>query len=50
MRLLREGGRHSHWGMDAEWSTSVPRRREVAYPLTRAICEQLGIPPPGGSR
>lgn len=31
-RLLREGGRHSYWGMDAERSTSVPRHHEIAYP------------------
>jgi len=49
-RLLREGGRHSYWGMDAEHSTSVPRHREIAFPLARAICKQLGIPPPEGSR
>lgn len=49
-RLLREGGRHSYWGMDAERSTSVPRHGEIAYPLARAICKQLGIPAPKGSR
>lgn len=49
-RLLREGGRHSYWGMDAEHSTSLPRHREIAFPLARTICKQLGIPPPEGSR
>jgi hypothetical protein len=48
--MLREGGRHSYWGMDAEHSTSLPRHREIAYPLARTICKQLGIPPPNGSR
>jgi hypothetical protein len=36
--------------MDAERSTSIPRHREIAYPLARTICKQLDIPPPGGSR
>ena len=49
-RLLREGGRHSYWGMDAERSTSVPRHREISYPLARAVCKQLGIRPPQGPR
>jgi len=49
-RLLREGGRHSYWGIDAERSASLPRHREIGYPLARAICRQLGISPPDGSR
>jgi hypothetical protein len=36
--------------MDAERSTSLPRHREIAYPLARTICKQLGIPPPDGPR
>jgi hypothetical protein len=36
--------------MDAEHSTSVLRHREIAFPLARAICKQLGVPPPKGSR
>jgi hypothetical protein len=35
--------------LDAENSTSVPRHREIAYPLARAIRKHLGIPPPEGS-
>ena len=48
--LLREGGSHSHWGFDAERSTALPRHREIAWPLARKICRQLGIPPPAGPR
>ena len=49
-RLLREGAKHSYWGLNAERSTAVPRHREIAYPLARTICSQLKIPPPQGSR
>ena len=28
-RPLREGGRHSYWGFDAERSTALPRHREI---------------------
>jgi hypothetical protein len=49
-RELREGARHSYWGFDAERSTAIPRHREIGWPLVRAICKQLGIPPPTGSR
>ena len=49
-RELLEGSRHSWWGFDAERSTAVPRHREIAWPLARAICKQLGIPPPTGPR
>ena len=49
-RLLREGGSHSYWGIDAERSTAVPRHREIAFGLARKICKDLGIPPPSGAR
>jgi mRNA interferase HicA len=49
-RLLREGGRHSYWGIDSERSAAVPRHKEIAYPLARSICRDLRIPPPEGSR
>lgn len=49
-KLLREGGSHSYWGIDRERSASVPRHREIPYPLARDICKQLGVPPPTGSR
>ena len=48
--LLREGSRHSFWGMDAERSTAVPRHREIGVGLAHKICKDLGIPPPSGSR
>jgi mRNA interferase HicA len=48
--LLREGGRHSFWGMDAERSTAVPRHREIAFGLVRKICKDLDIPLPRGPR
>lgn len=50
IKLLREGGNHSFWGIDAERSTAVPRHREIDYRLARKICKDLGIPPPNGSR
>jgi len=50
VRLLREGGRHSFWGFDAERSSALPRHREIGYGLARKICRDLGIPPPAGSR
>jgi predicted RNA binding protein YcfA (HicA-like mRNA interferase family) len=45
-RLLREGGNHSFWGLDAERSTAVPRHREIDVILVRKICADLGIPQP----
>jgi hypothetical protein len=49
-KLLREGSKHSYWGIDAERSAAVPRHREIAYPTARSICRDLWIPPPTGSR
>jgi mRNA interferase HicA len=49
-KLLREGGNHSYWGIDAERSAAVPRHREIPYPTARGICRDLQIPPPTGSR
>jgi predicted RNA binding protein YcfA (HicA-like mRNA interferase family) len=49
-RLLREGGNHSFWGLDAERSTAVPRHREIDGFLVRKICSDLGIPHPSRSR
>ena len=42
--LLREGGNHSFWGIDAERSTAVPRHSEIAFGLARKICKDLDIP------
>jgi mRNA interferase HicA len=50
VKLLREGGNHSFWGLDAERSTAVPRHREIDHRLARKICKDLGIPPATGSR
>jgi hypothetical protein len=49
-RLLREGGRHSYWGLNTERSVAVPRHREISYPLAKSICRDLRIPPPTGAR
>jgi mRNA interferase HicA len=44
VKLLREGGNHSFWGLDAERSTAVPRQHEIDHRLARKICKDLGIP------
>lgn len=46
VELLREGGKHSFWGFDRERSAAVPRHREIKPGTVRAICRDLGIPPP----
>jgi hypothetical protein len=43
---LREGRPPQLLGFDPERSTALPRRREIAWPLARQICKQLGIPRP----
>jgi mRNA interferase HicA len=50
IKLLREGGNHSFWGLDPQRSTAVPRHREIDYRLARRICKDLGIPPPQRGR
>ena len=50
VRLLREGGNHSFFGLDPERSAAVPRHREIDIVLARKICADLGIPPPSGPR
>ncbi len=50
IKLLREGGNHSFWGIDAERSTAIPRHREIDHRLVRKICKDLGIPSPPGGR
>jgi hypothetical protein len=50
---LREGSRHSVWtigGTDSERIATVPRHREIKPWTARAICKDLEIPPPTGSR
>jgi mRNA interferase HicA len=46
VELLREGGKHSFWGFDRERSAAVPRHPEIKPGTVRAICRDLGIPPP----
>ncbi len=51
--LAREGSRHSVWTIGAaedERIAAVPRHREIKPWTARAICKDLGIPPPAGSR
>ncbi len=46
-RKLREGGNHRVWITDAAARpVTVPRHREVPTGTARAICKQLGVPPP----
>lgn len=46
--LLKEGRRHSRFVNLADESrqATLPRHREIDDFLARAICRQLGIPPP----
>jgi len=45
--LVREGGKHSWWGNPANGRrSSVPRHTEIADPLARKICRDLGSPDP----
>ena len=46
-RLLREGGRHSYWcNADNTRRSAVPRHNEINDHTARAICRDLGVPPP----
>jgi mRNA interferase HicA len=46
-RPLREGRGHSVWVNPANGRQSaIPRHREVDDYTARAICRQLGVPPP----
>ena len=48
---LREGQRHAIWSNPArDLRTPVPRHREIPTGTARAICRQLGLPPPTGAR
>ena len=46
--LLKEGRKHSRFVnlADKAKQATVPRHREIDDFLARAICRQLGIPPP----
>jgi predicted RNA binding protein YcfA (HicA-like mRNA interferase family) len=46
-RKVAEGGKHTKWrSEDRTRATAVPRHSEIGPGLVRAICSQLGIPPP----
>jgi mRNA interferase HicA len=48
---IREGGRHAIWANRArDLRTPLPRHREIPFGTARAICRQLAVPPPTGSR
>ena len=47
-RLDREGANHSWWVGPRGTPTAIPRHREIKPNLARAICKQLGVPPPRG--
>ena len=46
--LLKEGRKHSRFVNlgDTGKQATIPRHREIDDYLARAICHQLGIPPP----
>ncbi len=46
--LLKEGRKHSRFVNLADTckQATIPRHREIDDYLARAICRQLGIPPP----
>jgi mRNA interferase HicA len=48
---IREGAKHAIWAnRGRELRTPVPRHREIPFGTARAICRQLAVPPPTGSR
>jgi mRNA interferase HicA len=50
-RRIDEGSKHTRWAGPGDGRRSaVPRHREIDYRLAKAICKQLGIAPPRGSR
>lgn len=49
-RKLDEGANHSRWVGPGGKRSAVPRHREIDFRLARAICKQLAVPPPSGSR
>jgi mRNA interferase HicA len=49
-RLIDQGGRHTRWVGPTGRRSAVPRHREIDFGLARAICKQVGIPPPAGPR
>jgi mRNA interferase HicA len=49
-RLIDQGGGQTRWAGPTGRRSAVPRHREIDFGLARAICKQLGIPPPAGPR
>jgi hypothetical protein len=49
-RKIDEGGNHTRWSGPTGKRSAVPRHGEIDFSLARAICKQLGIGPPTGSR
>jgi predicted RNA binding protein YcfA (HicA-like mRNA interferase family) len=48
---IREGANHAIWtNPPQDLRAPVPRHREIPTGTARAICRQLGIPAPTGSR
>ena len=47
---IDEGGNHTRWIGPTDKRSAVPRHREISPVLARAICKQLDIPAPTGSR
>lgn len=48
-RLRREGGSHSIYENPSNGKYSaVPRHSEINTFTARGICDDLGVPPPGG--
>ncbi|MGH2864493.1 MAG: type II toxin-antitoxin system HicA family toxin [Solirubrobacteraceae bacterium] len=48
---IREGANHAIWANpERDLRTPVPRHREIPLGTARAICRQLAVPPPTGSR
>ena len=49
--VLREGAKHTIWrNRTRDLRAPVPRHREIPIGTARAICRQLGVPPPLGPR
>ncbi len=49
-RKIDEGGNHTRWIGPTGRRSVVPRHREIDPRLARAICKQLDIAAPTGSR
>ncbi|MBY0512536.1 MAG: type II toxin-antitoxin system HicA family toxin [Gemmataceae bacterium] len=47
--LLRHGKKHDVWWNPAtEAQATIPRHRTLRKPTAKAICRELGVPPPDG--